>query len=253
MDAPHRTDTLLQQFSPRVTLEVRRSSSSPLPNRVSNVVTRTIAAEESRGHAAGLLEGLKLIRRFCTAMDLKQIMIDRAEEIFKDAAEAKAQTGGFRGKRFELAVAACVVAACRVAGFPRSETEVCEACGVKDVPGVVKMYGDIVDLVIRKWYASILQDVVRPKAYIGRFIQHVSGVDDETVRAVRRRVDIIADIVEDKCVLENKGADIVCSAMIVLAMQESKISFDAGEFATRCKIPARSIELVVAQLHKTLK
>jgi hypothetical protein len=66
-------------------------------------------------------------------------------------------------------------------------------------------------------------------------------------------VDIIADIVEDKCVLENKGADIVCSAMIVLAMQESKISFDAGEFATRCKIPARSIELVVAQLHKTLK
>jgi transcription initiation factor TFIIIB Brf1 subunit/transcription initiation factor TFIIB len=233
-------------------ISIGKSSSSS--TAVSQIVARSIRHDEMREEGnRSTHEGFKLLKAFCAGMSLKTPIIQWANEIFRDATDAKARTGGFRGKKLELAVAACVIAACRVAKFPRSETEVCDSCGIKDVPGVVKMYGNIVDLVIDKWYSSTLQDVVRPRAYINRFIRNVHGIDDGTVRTVRKRVDDIADIVENKCALENKGADIVCSAMIVQAMQECQATFDTNEFALRCRIPARSIELVVEQLQKTLK
>jgi transcription initiation factor TFIIB len=114
------------------------------------------------GNQRSLLQAFKLIDSMAEKIELPQKIKSRGQEIFKDMEENKA----IRGRNTEALAAACLYAACRLEGVPRTFKEICALTNVskKDIGRAYKFVQKLLNLQV---------ELIQHSDYMNRFCSHL--------------------------------------------------------------------------------
>jgi transcription initiation factor TFIIIB Brf1 subunit/transcription initiation factor TFIIB len=179
----------------------------------------------------------RIVQRIVTQLQLGEMTLEMAKEIFADACEAKKATGGFRGAAYEAASASAVYYACKVDGFDRTECEVACNCGINPVH-LASANKVVRRLLSRKSYGKKMLTPIKASALIPRFVATMCAppaiIQADMKHAVQRRLLSMTLAAEAARTLEGKTPECTCIALCVLTILEVVDGSEKKEVAARC-------------------